>query len=63
MDSRYGWYGALGHGAQLSINRPQLIEGLVGHHVVSVAAGGYHTLALTKGPANRSLYSPPVVSA
>jgi alpha-tubulin suppressor-like RCC1 family protein len=52
----YGWYGALGHGNQLSLSRPQCVEALEGHHVVSVAAGGYHTLALTKGPSGLDLF-------
>lgn len=43
--------GRLGHGDSLDRAFPSRVEGLAGHVVAAVAAGGHHTLALTSSGA------------
>jgi hypothetical protein len=44
----YGGHGQLGHGNQEDQLTPRRVEALVGHRVVRVAAGLYHTAVLTE---------------
>ena len=50
----YGGFGRLGHGDEWIQLRPKRVEALSKEQVVSVSAGGAHSLALTAGGA---LYS------
>lgn len=44
-----GSYGRLGHGAEFDALTPVKVEHLVGHHVVMVSLGVFHSLAVTQG--------------
>lgn len=38
--------GKLGHGNRLSVDRPKLIEALLGTEIVDIACGGHHSAAI-----------------